>query len=79
MRSISAWRILNATLLMAAARFAITLALSTITLGVDSAEAPNAALEIAVVAMASLAFSELFVGGIAFAIVVLKLTRRSTP
>lgn len=76
MQAISAWRILNVTLLVAAACMGVTLALATIALGVDSQIAPKPNLEIAVVAIAALAFSELAIGGIAFAIVVLNLTRR---
>lgn len=75
MQSISAWRILNRTLLVTAACLALTLALATIALGVDSSSGPNTDLEIAVVSIACLAFVELVVGGVAFAIVVLNLSR----
>jgi hypothetical protein len=77
MQRIPAWRILNVTLLVAAACMGITLGLATIALGVDSGEAPNESIEVAVAAMAALAFSELAVGGLAFAVVVLNLARRT--
>jgi multisubunit Na+/H+ antiporter MnhB subunit len=76
MQTISAWRMLNMTLLVAAGCLAVTLALATIALGVDSRVAPNSDLEVAVVAVACLAFSELLIGGLAFAIVVLNIARR---
>ena len=76
MQSITAWRILNLTLLVSAACLAVTLALATIALGVDSGHGVHRDLEVAVVAIASLAFAELSAGGLAFSIVVLNLTRK---
>lgn len=76
MQSIPAWRILHVTLLAAAGFLAITLALSTIALGVDAADGGATRLEIAVFASCIVAFGELIVGGVAFALVVWKLTKR---
>lgn len=76
MRQISAWRVMNVTLLFAVGSLGATLALATFALGVDSHPAPNEQLELAVTAVASLAFAELAAGCIAFAIVVLNLTRK---
>ncbi len=77
MQSIRAWRILNVTFLVAAAFLAITLVVSTIVLGVDSGKRGIPGLEMAVAAVAAVAFAELAVATAAFAVVVLNITRTS--
>lgn len=76
MRSLRAWPILHHTFLAAAAFFMLTLALSTLALGIDSGPRGSERLEIAVVTLATVALAELFVAGVAFALVVRNLTRR---
>jgi hypothetical protein len=75
MQLLPAWRILHTTFLVAALFLAITLAISTVALGVDSAERPFQTLEIAVVTISSVAYAELVVAGLAFAVVVIQVTR----
>lgn len=75
MRELLAWRILNRTLLTAAAFMAVTLALSTLALALDSSTTPWPSIETAVASVATVAFFELIVGGLAFAVVVLKLVK----
>jgi hypothetical protein len=74
MRAISAWRTMNVTLLFAVACLGATLAMATVALGVDARPLPNEDLEVAVLTASCLAFAELLVGAVAFAIVVLNLT-----
>jgi hypothetical protein len=76
MQALDAWRILNATLLAAAGFLALDLLVSTVALGLDSGAAGRSGIETAVFAVSIIAFCELVVGGIAFAIVVLNLTHR---
>jgi hypothetical protein len=76
MQGLDAWKILNTTLLAAAGFLALDLLVSTIALGVDSGVNGRSGIETAVFALSVIAFCEIVVGGLAFAIVVLNLTRR---
>jgi hypothetical protein len=73
MQSLRAWRVLNVTLLAAAGFLAATLAASTIALGIDTNSPGCNWVEATVVSLAATAFTELVVGGLAFALVVLNL------
>jgi hypothetical protein len=76
MQKLSAWSILNKTLLAAATFLGVDLLVSTIALGVDSDHGANGYVEGLVLAVSVVAFCELAVGGLAFALVVLNLTRQ---
>lgn len=76
MQKLTAWEILNRTLLAAATFLGFDLLVSTVALGVDSGKHTNGYFEGAVLAVSVVAFCELAVGGIAFALVVLNLTGR---
>ena len=63
--------------MLAAATFlGLDLLVPTVALGVDSGTNPNAYFEGAALVVSVVAFCELAVGGIAFALVVLNLTKR---
>ena len=77
MRALPAWRLLHITFLAAAGFLASTLLLSTLALGVDSSVDGSPELEMAVVAIAAVAFAELAIATAAFSVVILNLTRKS--
>lgn len=76
MQKLTAWEILNRTLLAAATFLGLDLLVSTVALGIDSGTNPNAYFEGTALVVSVVAFCELAVGGIAFALVVLNLTKR---
>jgi hypothetical protein len=65
------WGMLNKTLLVAAGSLALTLVASTVALAIDGHTQPRVPIELVVFTLTVVAFLELTIAGIAFALIVL--------